>query len=78
MQKVMNVSFTVMESINVVIDDSITKIAIDDNGEGTSSKETIVENEAQEVKVEECSPKRESILVNSKMETRSSSRSSSP
>ena len=69
---------TMMESINVVIDDAITKIAIDDSGEGTSSKETIVEFEAQDVEVEECSPERESILVNSRMETRSLSRSSSP
>ena len=34
---------TVMESINVVIDDAITKVAIDDSGEGTSSEEVIIE-----------------------------------
>ena len=67
-----------MESINVVIDDDITKVAINDSGEWTISKETIIENEAQEVEVEERSPKRESTLVNSRMEIRSSFRSSSP
>ena len=34
---------TVMESINVVIGDAITNVANDDSGEGTSSKEVIVE-----------------------------------
>ena len=34
---------TVMESINVVIDDSITNIEIDDDGEEPSSKESTVE-----------------------------------
>ena len=37
---------TVMESINVVIDDAITKAAIDDGREGPSSKETTIEVEA--------------------------------
>ena len=41
----------VMESINVVIDDAITKVAIVDSGEGPSSKETTVEGEAQDVEV---------------------------
>ena len=43
---------TVMESINVVIDDAITNVANDDSGEGTNSKEDIVEIEAQGVEVE--------------------------
>ena len=42
----------VMESINVVIDDAITNVANDDSGEGTNSKEAIVEIEAQGVEVE--------------------------
>ena len=68
----------VMESINVVIDDTITNIVNDDNEEGTSSKEAIVETEAQGVEVEEHSLERESTPVNSRMETRSLSRSLSP
>ena len=39
----------VMKSINVVIDDAITKVATDDSGEGTSFKKAIVEIEAQDV-----------------------------
>ena len=69
---------TVMESINVVIDDSITKIEIDDDGEGPSSKESTVEVEAQDIDVEGITPEKESTPVNSRMETRSMSRSSSP
>ena len=68
----------VMESINVVIDDAIKKVSIVDSGEGPSSKETTVEGEAQDVEVEEHSTEKESTLVNSRMETRSMSRSSSP
>ena len=62
----------------MVIDDAITNVANDDSGEGTSSKETIVEIEAQDVEVEECSLEREYTPVNSRMETRSLSRSLSP
>ena len=69
---------TVMESSNVIIDDAITNVANDDSGEGTSSKEAIVEIDAQGVEVEECSLERESTPVNFTMETRSSSRSPSP
>ena len=36
----------VIESIIVVIDDAITRLEIDDDGEGPSSKETTVEVEA--------------------------------
>ena len=69
---------TVMESINVVIDDAITKVAIDDNGEGPSSKETTVEVEVQDVEEEGLTPKKESTPMNSRMDTRSMCRSSSP
>ena len=69
---------TIMESINVVIDDSITNIANNYNGEGTSFKEATVKIEAQGVEVEEHSSERESTLVNSRRETRSLSRSPSP
>ena len=37
---------TVMESINVVIDDAITKVANYGSAEGTSTKKAIVEIEA--------------------------------
>ena len=68
----------VMESINVVINDAITNVANDESKEGTSSKEAMVEIEAQGVEVEEHSLERESTPVNSRMETRSLSRSLSP
>ena len=42
---------TVMESINVVIDDAITNVEINDDGEGPSSKESTVEVEAQDIEV---------------------------
>ena len=54
----------------MIIDDTITNIANDDSVEGTSSKEAIVEIEAQSVEVEECSLERESTPMNSRMETR--------
>ena len=62
----------------MVIDDAITNVANDDSGEGTSSKKAIIEIEAQGVEVEERSSERESTPVNSRMETRSLSRSLSP
>ena len=43
---------TVMESINVEVDDAITKVEMVDNGEGPSSKELTVEVEAQDIEVE--------------------------
>ena len=67
-----------LESINVVIDDAITKVEIDDDGEGPSSKESTVEVEAQDIEVEGLAPKKESTPVNSRMEISSMSRSSSP
>ena len=55
---------TVMESINVEIDDAITKVEMVDDGEGLSSKEPTVEVEAQDIKVEGPTPENESTLVN--------------
>ena len=60
------------------IDDVITKVEIDDDGEGPSSKGPIVEVEAQDIEGEGLTPKKESTPVNSRMETRSMSRTSSP
>ena len=62
----------------MVIDDAITNVANDDSGEGTSSKKDIIEIEAQGVEVEKRSSERESTPVNSRMETRSLSRSLKP
>ena len=41
---------TVMESINVEIDDAITKVEIDDDGEGPSSKRPTIEVDSHELK----------------------------
>ena len=68
----------VMESINVEIDDSITKVEMVDDGEGPSTKEPIAEFKALDIEVERPTPKKESTPVNSRMETRSMSRTSSP
>ena len=62
----------------MVIDDAITNIEINDDGEGPSSKEFTVEVKAQDIDVEGLTPEKESTPVNSRMETRSMSRSSSP
>ena len=67
----------VMESNNVVIDDIITNVEIDDDGEGPSSKESTIEVEAQDIKVEGLTLEKDSTPVNSRMESRSMSRSSS-
>ena len=67
-----------MVSINMVIDDTITKVEIDNDGEGPSSKESTVEVEAQDIEVEGLTLEKELTPVNSRMETRSMSRSSSP
>ena len=69
---------TVMESINVKIDDSITKVEMVDDGEGPSTKEPIVEVEALDIEVEGYTPKKELTPVNSRVETRSMSRTASP
>ena len=68
----------VMESIDMEIDNAITKVEIDDNGEGPSSKGTAVEVEAQDIEGEEPTLEKELTLVNSRMETRSMSRTLSP
>ena len=62
---------TVMESINVKIDDAITKLEMIDDGEGLSTKEPTVE-------VEEYTPEKESTPINSRVETRTMSRTTSP
>ena len=62
---------TVMESINVEIDDAITKIEMVDDEEGPSTKEPTIEVEALDIKVEEYTPEKESTPVNSRVETRS-------
>ena len=68
----------VMESINVEVDDAITKVKMVDDGEGPSSKELTTEGKAQDIEVSEPTLEKESTPVNSKMETRSRSRTSSP
>ena len=69
---------TVMESINVEIDDAITNVEMVDDGEGTNTKEPIVEVKALDMKFESPTPEKESTPVNSRMETRSMSRTASP
>ena len=69
---------TIMESINVKIDDAITKVEMVDDGDGQSTKEPTVEVEALDVEVEEYTPEKESTLVNSRVETRTMSRIASP
>ena len=60
------------------VDDAITKVKMVDDGEGPSSKELTTEGEAQDIEVREPTLEKESTPVNSKMETRSMSRTSSP
>ena len=57
---------TVMKSINVEIDDAITKVEIDDDGEGPT-----IEVKAQDIEGEGLTSEKESTPVNSGMETRS-------
>ena len=68
----------VMESINVKIDDALTKVEISDDGDGPSTKEPDVEVEALDIEVEGSTPIEESTPMNPRMETRSMSRTSSP
>ena len=49
---------TVMESINVTIDDAITKVEMVDDGEGPSTKEPTVEVEALHINVEGYTPEK--------------------
>ena len=69
---------TVMESINVEIDDAITKVEMVNDKERPSSKEPTVEVEAQDIEVEVPTLEKESTPVNSRLEARSMSRTSSP
>ena len=69
---------TVMESINVKIDDALTKVEMIDDGEGPSTKEPDVEVEALDIEVEGSTLEEESTPMNPRMETRSMSRTSSP
>ena len=69
---------TVIESINVNIDDAITKVEMVDDGEGPSTKEPTVEVEAFDVEVEEYTPEKESTPINLRVETRTMSRTASP
>ena len=68
----------VMESINVKIDDALTKVEMIDDGEGPSTKEPDVEVEALDIEVEGSTPVEESTPMNPRIETRSMSRTSSP
>ena len=67
-----------MESINVEINDAITKVEVVDDGEGPSIKEPTTEVEALDIEVERPTPEKESTPVNSRIETRLMSRSLSP
>ena len=67
-----------MKSINVEIDDAITKVEMVDDKERPSSKEPTVEVEAQDIEVEGPTPEKESTPVNSGLEARLMSRTSSP
>ena len=69
---------TVMESINVKIDEATTKVEMVDDGEGLSTKEPTVEVEAFDVEVEEYTSENESTPVSSRVETRTMSRTASP
>ena len=69
---------TVMESINVEIDDAITKVEMVDDEEGPSTKEPIVEVEALDIEVEGPTPEKESTPMNSRIETRLMCRTTSP
>ena len=69
---------TVMESINVKIDDAIAKVEMVDDGERPSTKEPTIEVEAFDIEVEGSTPEEESTPMNLRMEIRSTSRTSSP
>ena len=68
----------VMESINLEIDDAITKVEVVDDEKGPSIKEPIVEVEALDIEVKGLTPEKESTPMNPRMETRSMSRTASP
>ena len=60
------------------IDDAITKVEMVDDEERPSSKEPTVEVEAQAIEVEGPTLEKESTPVNSRLESRSMPRTSSP
>ena len=66
-----------MESINVKIDDAIAKVEMVDDGKRPSTKEPTVEVEALDIEVEGSTPEKELTPMNPRMETRSTSRTSS-
>ena len=68
----------VMESINLEIDDAITKVEVVDDEKGPSIKEPTVEVEALDIEVKGLTPEKESTPMNPRMETRSMSRTTSP
>ena len=53
-----------MESINVEIDDAITKVEVVDDGEEPSTKKPTAEVKALDIEVERPTPEKESTLVN--------------
>ena len=67
-----------MKSINVKIDDAIAKVEMVDDGERLSTKESTVKVEALDIEVEGSTLEEESTPMNPRMETRSTSRTSSP
>ena len=67
-----------MESINVEINDAITKVKMVDDGEGSSTKVPTTEVKALDIEVETPTLEKESTPMNSRMEKRSMSRTSSP
>ena len=54
---------TVMDSINVKINEALTKVEMSDDGEGPSTKEPDVEVEALDIEVEGSTPVEESNRV---------------
>ena len=68
-----------MESINVVIDDTISEKGIDNDGEGSNLKKSEGDDKmSRGDEAEEESPEKESTLPISRRETRSTQGSSSP
>ena len=74
----LTITKTVMEPINVEIDDAIIKVEMVDDGEGPSTKEPTVEVKALDIEVEGSTPENESTPMNSRREIRSMSKTSSP
>ena len=60
------------------IDNAITKVEMVDDGKGPSTKEPTIEVEALDIEIEGYTPEKESTPVNSRVETRSMSRTVCP